>query len=128
MREHRTVVLPDYQGLGIGNRLSEFCAALWTGLGGRASSTTSHPAMIHYRSASPQWQRIRLGMLAPLSKTSLFLKGKRRTAGADSAGRITGSFRYIGPALPRQQAQQFVDARPAAFASPSPQLDAAPKV
>ena len=61
-REHRTVVLPDYQGLGIGNRLSEFCASLWRGLGRRATSVTSHPGMIHYRNASPNWVRTNLGM------------------------------------------------------------------
>ena len=31
-REHRTVTLPDYQGIGIGNVLSATIAALWTAL------------------------------------------------------------------------------------------------
>lgn len=68
MREHRTVVLPDFQGVGIGNRLSEFCASIWSGVGGRANSTTSHPAMIRYRSQSALWSRHRLGMASVLSR------------------------------------------------------------
>ena len=55
-REHRTVTLPDYQGVGIGNALSDFVASLWAGLGYRAISTTTHPAMIRARLRSPNWQ------------------------------------------------------------------------
>src|SRR4029077_11460921 len=55
-REHRTVALPDYQGIGVGNALSAFVAALWKGLGYRAISTTTHPAMIRARLRSPLWQ------------------------------------------------------------------------
>ena len=45
-REHRTVTLPDYQGVGIGHALSGLVASLWRGLGYRALSTTTHPALI----------------------------------------------------------------------------------
>ena len=45
-REHRTVTLPDYQGVGIGHALSGFCAGLWKALGQRATSTTTHPAFV----------------------------------------------------------------------------------
>ncbi len=51
-REHRTVTLPDYQGIGIGNVLSATIAAMWTALGYQATSTTTHPAMIQARSAA----------------------------------------------------------------------------
>ena len=60
MREHRTVVLPDFQGLGIGNALSEFCASRFLAKGGRVFSTTSHPAVIHHRIRSPLWRCHRL--------------------------------------------------------------------
>src|SRR5262249_57203324 len=52
-REHRTLLLPDFQGGGIGNALSAPVAAIWAGLGYRAGSTTTHPAMIRARLASP---------------------------------------------------------------------------
>ena len=55
-REHRTVTLPDFQGVGIGNALSDFIASLWAGLGYRAISTTTHPAMIRARMKSSNWR------------------------------------------------------------------------
>jgi energy-coupling factor transporter ATP-binding protein EcfA2 len=110
MREHRTVVLPDYQGVGIGNRLSEFCASVWSGVGGRAFSSTSHPAMIRYRSASPLWQRTRLGMVSPNGSTGRFSKSGKYAG--SSAGRVTGGFVYCGP--PATNAATIVaQARPA---------------
>jgi energy-coupling factor transporter ATP-binding protein EcfA2 len=106
MREHRTVVLPDYQGLGIGNRLSEFCASIWTGLGKGAASVTSHPGMIHYRSASPNWQRTHLGLCTSARYKTFHNTGKYAKI-TTSAGRITASFRYVGPAMPRAEALRF---------------------
>src|SRR5882672_6065861 len=58
-REHRTVTLPDYQGVGIGMAVSSFCAALYSALGQRATSTTSHPAFIAARRRSKDWRMIR---------------------------------------------------------------------
>lgn len=107
MREHRTVVLPDYQGIGIGNRLSEFCASMWVGLGGRAQSTTSHPAMIRYRSASPLWNRLRLSMVSKPGRTGLFNRGRAQKHNG-SCGRVTGGFSYVGPPMPREQAEQLL--------------------
>jgi ABC-type nitrate/sulfonate/bicarbonate transport system ATPase subunit len=54
-REHRTVTLPDYQGAGMGHALSTHLAAMWTALGYRATSTTTHPAFIAARQRSPHW-------------------------------------------------------------------------
>jgi len=110
MREHRTVVLPDYQGLGIGNRLSEFCASLWLGQGGRAFSTTSHPAMIRYRSASPLWRRHRLGMVSKSGGGGLYAQSLRRSERLHllqqrvSCRRITAGFEYVGPAMESETA------------------------
>src|SRR5205823_6528900 len=63
-REHRTVVLPDYQGAGIGHALSTFVASLWAGLGLRATSTTAHPAFVASRLRSPLWRLVRRPGLA----------------------------------------------------------------
>lgn len=118
MREHRTVVLPDYQGLGIGNRLSEFCASIWKGVGGRAFSTTGHPAMIRYRSASPNWHRIRLGMAAPSGPTGLYAQSLKKAhhlanlSDATSCKRLTAGFQYVGPGMNREQAERFASCRP----------------
>jgi GNAT superfamily N-acetyltransferase len=113
MREHRTVVLPDFQGVGIGNRLSEFCASLWTGLGGRAFSSTSHPSMIHYRSASPLWQRIRLSMVSPMGPSGLY--GGMTHYPGNSCRRITAGFQYTGPALDAYEARRLSSVVPRPF-------------
>lgn len=111
MREHRTVVLPDYQGVGIGNRLSEFCASIWSGIGGRAFSCTSHPAMLRYRSESSLWVRRRMGMISPMGKNSKFIKNSKDGKYKGSAcARMTGGFLYAGPPMPRDRAEVFVRA------------------
>ena len=55
-REHRTVVLPDFQGLGIGVRLSDFVAKIFTGEGKRYFSKTAHQRMGMYRENSSLWK------------------------------------------------------------------------
>lgn len=55
-REHRTVVLPDYQGAGIGPHFSDSIAQLYHQTGHRYYSRTSHPRMGEYRNASPLWK------------------------------------------------------------------------
>lgn len=57
-RGHRTVVLPDFQGLGLGVRLSDWLGAEIRRIGGRFYSRTSHPRMIAYRNASPLWRSV----------------------------------------------------------------------
>jgi ABC-type lipoprotein export system ATPase subunit/GNAT superfamily N-acetyltransferase len=87
-REHRTVTLPDYQGLGLGNALSATVAALWKGLGYRAVSTTTHPGMIRARLRSPLWRLTRRPSLAG-----------RGDVMRHASTRLTAGFEYIGPAL-----------------------------
>lgn len=55
-REHRTVVLPDFQGMGIGTFFSDSIARLYTATGRRYFSRTSHPRMGEYRQNSPLWR------------------------------------------------------------------------
>lgn len=91
-REHRTVVLPDFQGVGIGNRLSEFVAQKVKEDGNRFISTTSNPAMIHYRSRSPLWKCHRFGRVSALSKKTM-LKDLKKSL---SNKRISAGFEYLG--------------------------------
>ena len=55
-REHRTVVLPEFQGFGIGPRLSDAVAEWNIQQGRRYFSKTSHPRMGEYRESSPKWK------------------------------------------------------------------------
>ncbi|MBM4069621.1 MAG: ABC transporter ATP-binding protein [Planctomycetes bacterium] len=98
-REHRTVTLPDYQGVGIGNALSDFVASLWRGLGYRALSTTTHPAMIQARWRSPHWRMHRVPAMARGRE------GRLRHA----ATRLTAGFEYVGPALPPTMSRAMLE-------------------
>jgi ABC-type nitrate/sulfonate/bicarbonate transport system ATPase subunit len=101
-REHRTVTLPDYQGVGIGMALSDFCASLWSGLGERATSTTTHPAFTAARQRSPRWHMNRPPSLARA-------RGERRRPGLrHAATRLSAGFVYIGPALERSLALRLL--------------------
>jgi energy-coupling factor transporter ATP-binding protein EcfA2/GNAT superfamily N-acetyltransferase len=100
-REHRTVTLPDYQGVGIGMAVSSFCAALYSALGQRATSTTSHPAFIAARLRSQDWRMIRAPALG---------SGKSKIPGLRHArARLTAGFEYIGPPLDRRLAKQIMN-------------------
>lgn len=59
MREHRTVVLPKMQGLGIGSITSKLIASAWKALGFRVISTVSHPGLIKSRNKSKDWRLFR---------------------------------------------------------------------
>ena len=54
-REHRTVVLTEFQGCGIGVKLSDAVAKIHTDQGMRYFSKTSHPRMGEYRERSSLW-------------------------------------------------------------------------
>jgi GNAT superfamily N-acetyltransferase len=100
-REHRTVTLPDFQGLGIGPALSALVASLWRGLGYRAISTTTHPGLTRTRLRSPWWVLRRAPALA--SSRSDPLPGMRH-----ASTRLTAGFEYTGPALPYRIARRLL--------------------
>jgi energy-coupling factor transporter ATP-binding protein EcfA2/GNAT superfamily N-acetyltransferase len=92
-RESRTVCLPDYQGVGIGSRMSESLGAIIKAVGGRWSSTTSHPAMIGHRNRSGLWRLLRkTGFTKPRDTRAGF--ASRR---AGSTARLSCGFEYVGP-------------------------------
>jgi ABC-type cobalamin/Fe3+-siderophores transport system ATPase subunit len=49
VRESRIVVLPEYQGLGLGGRISEFTASIYKNSGYRYFTKTVHPSLGEYR-------------------------------------------------------------------------------
>lgn len=94
-REHRCVCLPEFQGVGIGNAMSEFVASLFAAKGRPYRSVTSHPAMIHHRAQSPLWlMRRRPSRIRPSGRSGA-ISGSDR---AVSSRRMTASFLYVGPA------------------------------
>ena len=91
-KEHRTVVLPDFQGIGLGNRLSEHVGDILRAEGKRYTSVTSHPAMIHYRAKSLKWKMTR----EPSRLASPGKKAKVQNNQNTSINRLTASFEYLG--------------------------------
>lgn len=55
-REHRTVVLPEFQGMGIGVRISDAVGMMVKAWGGRYFSKTANFRMGGYRNSSPLWR------------------------------------------------------------------------
>ena len=56
VRGHRLVILPKYQGLGVGVRLSQTVAQHYVDQGKRYFSRTAHPRMGQYREESPLYR------------------------------------------------------------------------
>jgi len=55
-RGHRVVILPDYQGLGIGVRFIDACAQIHLDEGHRFFSRAAHPRMGYYMQYSDLWK------------------------------------------------------------------------
>jgi energy-coupling factor transporter ATP-binding protein EcfA2 len=98
-REHRTVCLPDFRGVGIGNAMSELVAGMYAAAGHRYRSVTSHPAMIAHRLRSRNWRCTRAPMLTQLGgrvgKSARF----KRALAKSAKFRLTASFEYVWPAI-----------------------------
>jgi len=95
VREHRTVTLPDFQGVGIGNAVSAYCASMWRGLGKRAFSTTSHPAMIRSRAKSALWR---------ISRSTSFAAKDKSASIRHSTNRLTTGFEFVGDPMEKTEA------------------------
>lgn len=105
-RGHRTVTLPDYQGVGIGNALSATIASMWKALGFRAMSTTSHPAMVRSRARSPLWRMHR----AAGRTAGGGMMSRDHAFGAKIANdRLSSGFEYVGPAMDRDEARRLLN-------------------
>jgi ABC-type lipoprotein export system ATPase subunit/GNAT superfamily N-acetyltransferase len=102
-RGHRTVVLPDFQGLGMGVRISDAVASAFVADGGRFFSKTAHPRLGGYRDASPYWRatsknhRARLDYVEGHKTKEDGHKQRHRT-------RVCYSHEFVG-------GQSFIDAR-----------------
>ena len=54
-REHRTVVLPDYQGLGIGSAITDFMGGIYKASNRLYYTKTVNPALGEHRKKSAKW-------------------------------------------------------------------------
>ena len=91
-REARTVILPDFQGLGLGTRLSDAVADIHIEKGVRYYSKTSHIRMGEYRQKSPLWRATATNLKDRSSDTYDY---KKRMIPLETE-RICYSHEYIG--------------------------------
>jgi GNAT superfamily N-acetyltransferase len=88
----RIVVMPDYQGVGIGTRLLDYCANYYKSKGYRFTIVTTTPALIYSFEKSPKWKLYRQGRVAA---TNTGFDGKRSREGNTSRNRLTTAWEYI---------------------------------
>lgn len=98
-KEHRFVVLPDFQGIGIGNRLSEYLGSIFVTTGKRYRGVTSSPAFVQHRRRSPLWKQTRAGgMVSVPNRRKSRSFDTKRIAKSVAWDRVTWTFEYVGPA------------------------------
>jgi GNAT superfamily N-acetyltransferase len=88
-RISRIVVLPDYQGIGIGMRVLNAVARLVREEGKRVNIVTSHPAMIRGLAASAAWRCVNIAPAGRVPRTAFQKRLKPAT------GRAVVSFELI---------------------------------
>jgi len=101
-RGHRTVVLPEFQGMGIGTAFSDAIAEIYVSRGLRYFSKTAHPSFGEHRQHSPLWRatstnlKSRLGSYLNKDGSTRTMPGYGGTTTARDAGRLCYSHEYIG--------------------------------
>lgn len=93
-KEHRTVILPDYQGIGLGHIFSSHIANILKQKGKGYISTSSNPAFINSRKNDKNWIITRIGRTSSGSGSGRIQNKHKK--GSTSSNRITVSFKYIG--------------------------------
>lgn len=99
-RQHRLVILPDYQGLGFGTKVNDFLAEYFVSRGQKYFIRTTHMRMNNHLKKLKEW--------SPTSHNNLKRRTadvernlnriENKTAGANYKGddRIAGSYEYMG--------------------------------
>jgi ABC-type lipoprotein export system ATPase subunit/GNAT superfamily N-acetyltransferase len=101
-RGHRTVILPEFQGMGIGTAFSDAIAQIYVDRGLRYFSKTAHPSFGEHREKSELWRptstnrQSRKGSYLNKDGTVRRMPGYGGTTTARDAGRVCYSHEYIG--------------------------------
>ena len=91
----RSVVLPDFQGIGVGRAFTDEIAGGFKAWGKTVISTTGHPQMIRARLGSKAWAMTAAPRRTPKQGKSSTMKTK-----AVASNRLVASFKYVGEARP----------------------------
>ena len=101
-RGHRTVILPEFQGMGIGTAFSDAIAKIYVDKGLRYFSKTAHPSFGEHREKSDLWRptsmnkKSRVGSYLNKDGTAREMKGYGGTTTVRDAYRVCYSHEYIG--------------------------------
>lgn len=97
-RVHRLVVLPDYQGIGIGTAFIKAIAEIYTSKGYTMNLTTTTPSLVHALRRDKAWILKRYGREKSGYKSYNTYKGANvgHLSNSQSSKRITYSFNYKG--------------------------------
>lgn len=89
-RGHRLVILPDYQGIGLGSKFESYVAGLYKAKGWRFVTTTSARNIMTAHDKSKDWKCIRHSIVSGGTKTAnqAIVKSHRKVK--------TASFEYVG--------------------------------
>lgn len=90
---HRLVVLPDYQGCGVGGRMLDLIGANAAAAGFRLSIVTSSPALSFGLRQNPRWLCSRAGRTAEAGNSAK--AGGPNGKQYNSKGRVTTSWEYV---------------------------------
>lgn len=94
-RVHRLVVLPDYQGIGIGTRFIKYVASLYKEAGYEFNLTTTTPALVGALSRDDSWLLASYGR-GKVDRKGLEKMGQSGLVRCSSAKRVIYSFWYKG--------------------------------
>ena len=101
-RGHRTVILPEFQGMGIGTAFSDAIAQMYVDRGLRYFSKTAHPSFGEHREKSDLWRatsmnkKSRAGSYLNKDGTARKMPGYGGTTTVRDAYRVCYSHEYIG--------------------------------
>ncbi len=101
-RGHRMVVLPDFQGIGIGTAFEEYTSQYYVDKGWNVNVMTTTPALVHGLAKSNKWILIRKGrsdkreikQFAKHYGNKTNLKSINAIAKTTSKNRVTYSFNF----------------------------------
>ena len=93
-RIHRLVVLPDYQGVGIGVRFINAVSAAVASGGFNVNLTTTTPALVGALKRSDQWALVRKGVVKMGDLKQRPYAAAKRLGKAESTKRPTFSFNW----------------------------------
>lgn len=106
-RAHRTVILPDYQGMGLGVKFGNAVAQMFVNAGYRYYSRTTHPKLGEARNRSSLWRET-----SSSNKNCVVNAGRLITWKTDEE-RICFSHEYIAPKTANENV--FEEPKPKGF-------------